>query len=96
MPDVTGPVETGGTALGCGPNPPKPPAFGAGGAGAVAGAAETGGVAPDLDGCGPADGAPGFSAGALEMVPSPAGLVARSKEPFDIPGALNLLLRSVD
>ncbi|HEX6343748.1 hypothetical protein [Umezawaea sp.] len=62
--------------------PPRPPDFG--------GAGETGGVVSGLG-----RGVPGLSTGALEIVPSPVGLVARSKEPFDMPGAVNLLLRSV-
>lgn len=49
---------------------------------------ETGGVKAGL--------APGGPTGALEMVPSPVGLLGRSNTPFAAPGAVNLLLRSVD
>lgn len=65
-----------------GPNEPGPAGFGV---------VEAGGVVSGLG-----KGVPGLSTGALEMVPSPVGLVARSKEPLDMPGALNLLLRSTD
>ncbi|HEX6343749.1 hypothetical protein [Umezawaea sp.] len=41
-------------------------------------------------------GAPEPPTGALEIVPSPTGALGRSNAPFAAPGAVNLLLRSVD
>ncbi|MCS7478064.1 hypothetical protein [Umezawaea endophytica] len=42
------------------------------------------------------DAPPGAPTGALEMLPLPAGAFGASNAPLAAPGAVNLLLRSVD
>jgi len=82
------PPETGGVPVGWGPKEGMPVGFGAVGVWMPPVEEETGGVKAGL--------APGAPTGALEIVPSPGVLLGRSNAPFAAPGAVNLLLRSVD
>jgi len=74
------PVDTGGATFGA-VGDERPPV-----------AEETGGVVLGFG----MDAPPGLPTGALEMLPLPTGAFGASNAPFAAPGAVNLLLRSVD